>query len=368
MTLDGSRLYGAELHELTDVILSNKASVAIDALSGQPNVQLPENTELSAGDLALTLGTVEGSGLLRFSDKGQLTVQKFIAEPTVEFKRNDMNFREHVGKTFVQTGQGTAKVILYPLDKQLTEEPAGHYIYEQAYSVYDSAKNTDQTTGAADPFFAVMDILPEDEQDLTQEPTKPNDYDKDVRDEVNHGTWQFDRWELQKHGKEYEYISYWSFVPDQPTPNPDPNPQPEIKQGWKDEEGARYYYIDGVRQLSRWIEDLYYVDDSGKMLTATFTPDGYRVGADGKWVKGRWIKDQTGWWYRYEDGFFHKGEWKKIDKKWYHFDKQGYISTSKWIGDYYLGADGAMLESTFIPDGYYVDADGEWDRTIPRKK
>lgn len=45
---------------------------------------------------------------------------------------------------------------------------------------------------------------------------------KVVRDEVNHGTWQFDRWELQKHGKEYEYISYWSFVPDQPTPNSDP--------------------------------------------------------------------------------------------------------------------------------------------------
>ncbi|MDO5100222.1 MAG: hypothetical protein Q4D52_01455 [Eubacteriales bacterium] len=445
LTLDGSRLYGAELHELTDVILSNKASVAIDALSGQPNIQLPENTELSAGDLALTLGTVEGSGLIRFSDKGQLMVQQFVQEPTIEFKRNDLNFREHAGKTFVQTGQGSAKVLLVPIGVQLTEEPAGKYIYEQAfnedYSVYYTAKNTDQTTGAADPFDAVWDILPADDDSLTQEPTRPADYDKDVRDEKNHGTWKFDRWELQKNGKEYEYISYWTLIPDQLNPNP----QPEVKQGWKDENGARYYYVDGVKQYSKWIEDLYYVDESGKLLTSTFTPDGfrvgadgrwargswkqdskgwwygftdgyyyaggwftiknipfyfdakgylvvnswidfyyvnsngvrlkntftpdgYRVGADGKWVKGRWIKDTTGWWYRYEDGFFHKDEWKRIDKKWYHFDKQGYTSTSKWIGDYYLGADGAMLESTFTPDGYYVDADGEWDRTVPRKK
>ena len=28
----------------------------------------------------------------------------------------------------------------------------------------------------------------------------------------------------------------------------------------------------------------------------------------------------------------------------------------KWIGDYYLGSDGAMLTSTVTPDGYRVDA------------
>ena len=33
---------------------------------------------------------------------------------------------------------------------------------------------------------------------------------------------------------------------------------------------------------------------------------------------------------------------------------------NRWIGNYYLGADGAMLVSTSTPDGYYVDATGKW--------
>ena len=32
----------------------------------------------------------------------------------------------------------------------------------------------------------------------------------------------------------------------------------------------------------------------------------------------------------------------------------------KWIGDYYLGSDGAMLTSTVTPDGYRVDASEKW--------
>ena len=33
---------------------------------------------------------------------------------------------------------------------------------------------------------------------------------------------------------------------------------------------------------------------------------------------------------------------------------------NRWIGNYYLGSDGAMLVSTRTPDGYYVDASGKW--------
>ena len=33
---------------------------------------------------------------------------------------------------------------------------------------------------------------------------------------------------------------------------------------------------------------------------------------------------------------------------------------NRWIGNYYLGADGAMLVNTSTPDGYYVDATGKW--------
>lgn len=39
----------------------------------------------------------------------------------------------------------------------------------------------------------------------------------------------------------------------------------------------------------------------------------------------------------------------------------------KWIGDYYLGSDGAMLTSTVTPDGYRVDASGKWIYSSPEE-
>lgn len=46
-------------------------------------------------------------------------------------------------------------------------------------------------------------------------------------------------------------------------------------------------------------------------------------------------------------------------RKWCYFDNVGYMVHDKWIGDYYLGSDGAMLTSTVTPDGYRVDASGK---------
>ncbi len=47
-----------------------------------------------------------------------------------------------------------------------------------------------------------------------------------------------------------------------------------------------WYYFDqsGWMAQNQWIGD-YYVGNSGAMLTNTWTPDGYWVGADGKWVR-----------------------------------------------------------------------------------
>lgn len=39
----------------------------------------------------------------------------------------------------------------------------------------------------------------------------------------------------------------------------------------------------------------------------------------------------------------------------------------KWIGDYYLGSDGAMLIGTVTPDGYRVDASGKWIYSSPEE-
>lgn len=39
----------------------------------------------------------------------------------------------------------------------------------------------------------------------------------------------------------------------------------------------------------------------------------------------------------------------------------------KWIGDYYLGSDGAMLTSIVTPAGYRVDASGKWIYSSPEE-
>lgn len=54
---------------------------------------------------------------------------------------------------------------------------------------------------------------------------------------------------------------------------------------WQEIDGKWYYfYADGYMAYNTWIGD-YYVSASGAMLTNTTTPDGYRVGADGAWVR-----------------------------------------------------------------------------------
>ena len=51
----------------------------------------------------------------------------------------------------------------------------------------------------------------------------------------------------------------------------------------------------------------------------------------------------------------------KIDGAWYWFSSSGALKVNGWVGNYYVGSDGAMLTSTVTPDGYRVGSDGSWD-------
>ena len=56
-------------------------------------------------------------------------------------------------------------------------------------------------------------------------------------------------------------------------------------------------------------------------------------------------------------------EWKQINDTWYHFDNSGAMQTG-WLNDndkwYYFDQTGALAISITTPDGYTVNADGEW--------
>lgn len=87
-----------------------------------------------------------------------------------------------------------------------------------------------------------------------------------------------------------------------------------------------------------------------------------------------WVKDDTGWWYKYSDGSYPVSCWKFINKKWYYFDAKGYMKTG-WVKYrdhwYYCGKDGAMLENRWVKwNGawYYVGKDGMMltgNQTVP---
>ena len=73
---------------------------------------------------------------------------------------------------------------------------------------------------------------------------------------------------------------------------------------------------------------------------------------------GKWVQDESGNWYWYENNMYVKG-WKQIQSKYYYFDANGVMLSNQWIGNYYVGQDGAMLTSQWIGDRY-VDANGLW--------
>lgn len=135
--------------------------------------------------------------------------------------------------------------------------------------------------------------------------------------------------------------------------------------GWK-KIGGQWYFLksSGAMAESEWAGD-YYLTSSGAMATDVVTPDGYTVDKNGKWdrkvarIVGKWVKENDRWWYKNADGSYPKNKWQKINDQWFYFDEEGYMKSDSWVGDYYVGKDGAMLSETTTPDGKKVDKNGK---------
>lgn len=75
---------------------------------------------------------------------------------------------------------------------------------------------------------------------------------------------------------------------------------------------------------------------------------------------GSWIQDETGWWYKYNDGTYPASRWFQdpADANWYYFDERGYMKTG-WIdlegSRYYCDPagtpSGAMVTGICVIDG-----------------
>lgn len=75
---------------------------------------------------------------------------------------------------------------------------------------------------------------------------------------------------------------------------------------------------------------------------------------------GHWTSDNIGQRYQNDEGNYITSEWINQNGQWYYLNENGYMVVNAWLGNYYVGADGAMLTNTTTPDGYQVGADGAW--------
>ena len=119
----------------------------------------------------------------------------------------------------------------------------------------------------------------------------------------------------------------------------------ETVSSWKQENGKWYRYDKEGKKQTGWIQDgsWYYLNSKGEMQTG--------------WL----LKDNT-WYYLNNSGAMEKG-WNEVDGKWYFMNQSGAMETGwvqvsgKW---YFFNQSGELLTNTKTPDGYYVNANGEW--------
>lgn len=145
-----------------------------------------------------------------------------------------------------------------------------------------------------------------------------------------------------------------------------------VNNGWKEESGKWYYYENGNKAISKWIDGLYYVGPDGAMLVNTTTPDGYQVGADGAWIQTAdssknitdtnskslisWIvPSNTDGLERADDWRDFRWRWKDDNGNYYKNCWVNYVGSNCWL---YLDADGYSLIEADTPDGYHVDSNG----------
>ena len=135
--------------------------------------------------------------------------------------------------------------------------------------------------------------------------------------------------------------------------------KPETKkQGWK-QEGTVWYYLDekGVPVKNKWIGN-YWLGVDGKMATNAWVDnDRYYVDGSGAWVKDAKKPEAK------------KQGWKQEGTVWYYLDEKGIPVKNKWIGNYWLGADGKMATNAWVDNNqYYVGRDGKWLSSVSKDK
>ena len=133
----------------------------------------------------------------------------------------------------------------------------------------------------------------------------------------------------------------------------------QAAQGWvKSGNTWSFYNQNGTLVRNAWAGN-YWLGADGKMVTNAWVDNGrYYVGANGAWVKG--ARNQATATQNKDTVNTAKQGWVQSGNAWYYYNK-GSLVVNKWVGNYWLGADGRMATNSWVDNNrYYVGANGAW--------
>ena len=143
----------------------------------------------------------------------------------------------------------------------------------------------------------------------------------------------------------------------------------QAAQGWvKSGNTWSFYNQNGKLVRNAWAGN-YWLGADGKMVTNAWVDNGrYYVGANGAWVKG--TQNQATATQNKDTVNTVKQGWVQSGNAWYYYNK-GSLVVNKWVGNYWLGADGRMVTNAWVDNNrYYVGTNGAWikDARHPEEK
>ena len=158
-----------------------------------------------------------------------------------------------------------------------------------------------------------------------------------------------------------------SIIKEQPKEEPKEEPKDEPKEEPKEQQKEEPKETPKEVDVTPEVEETTEENSSEEVPTETQSP--YRTEwVDGQWYdsegnatykpQGKWYQDSTGWWYQDEDGWYPSSQWQKIDGKWYYFTSDGYMDYSEYRDGFWLGSDGAWVE-TYCGGGW-GEKDGQF--------
>ncbi|MCR4845876.1 MAG: cellulase family glycosylhydrolase [Eubacterium sp.] len=176
------------------------------------------------------------------------------------------------------------------------------------------------------------DVKAQDEDKKEDQSSDKKDASSDKKDEkkeeVPSNEWKDGKWYDADGKQTYEAKGEWK----------------SDEYGWWFEDESGWFPVSCWQKIDgKW----YYFTNLGYMDYGEYR-DGCWLGDDGAWVEeyygGHWMNNSKGWWYEDESGWYPQLQWVWIDGSCYYFEADGFMATSKYVGGFWVGADGAFVK------------------------